>query len=121
MMSSFGRILSFPVLVARGCYHRVCPLALIFECFRTEVDSESSPRTEVDASLGDVQPTDHVTFDVEIIATSSAGFTLRNRATRAVHTISFDSIVIGPNDCGDGYVLSLPRDRAVLQGMIDAA
>ena len=121
MMSSFGRILSFPVSVGRGCYRRVCNLALIFECFRSEVDSESSPRTEVDATSGSAQPADRITFDVEIIATSSAGFTLRNRATRAVHTISFDSIVIGPNDGGDGYVLSLPRDRAVLQGMIGAA
>ena len=121
MISPFGCLLSFPVSIARACYRSVRTFAFIFECFRSEVDSESSARTDVDGARLKMQPADHVSFDVEIVATSSAGFTVRNRATGAIHTISFDSIVIGPNDGGDGYVLSLPRDRAVLQGMIDAA
>lgn len=66
-------------------------------------------------------PSDHVTFDVDIIETTAAGFSVRIRATGALHIITFDSIVIGPNDASNGYLLSLPRDRAILLEMIDAA
>lgn len=64
---------------------------------------------------------DHVTLDVDIVETTAAGFTVLNRATGSIHTITFDSIFIGPNDASDGYALSLPRDRAILMEMIDAA